>query len=167
MLQWYYWQSFSAIRLCSSFIWSWWHFSSAMICFSNQCCNGTIDNLKTKFDILKKKKKQKEGRERKNVKGKKKRKKKEGKGKRKSIIFMCMTPYYYDSPKKAYTPHVLHLLIYYIYSLTLLQPFICPFYYNNCCLYRFIIYPFIILNCIFNFLLLQNMYFFFLSELED
>ena len=97
----------------------------------------------------------------------KEKQKRKGKGKRKSIIFMCMTPYYYDSPKKAYTPHVLHLLIYYIYSLTLLQPFICPFYYNNCCLYRFIIYPFIILNCIFNFLLLQNMYFFFLSELED
>ena len=115
--------SFSAIRLCSSFIWSWWHFSSAMICFSNQCCNGTIDNLKTKFDILKKK--QKEGRERKNVKGKKN--KKEGR-ERKTEIY-----YFYPFIRyPIYSPTLLQqfLLVFYIYSPCIALSFIHLLYFN-------------------------------------
>jgi hypothetical protein len=96
-----------------------------------------------------------------------KKKKRKEKGKRKSIYL----PIYYDSLKKCIYP----FMIYPIYSPTLLQPFIYPFYYNNFCLFYYIYslciaLPFIHLlyfNCIFNFLLLQNMYFFFLSELGD
>ena len=96
----------------------------------------------------------------------KKKKKRKEKGKRKSIYL----PIYYDSLKK------MHLSIYYIshlfthftttiYLPILLQQFLFYYIYSLC-----IALPFIHLlyfNCIFNFILLQNMYFFFLSELED
>jgi hypothetical protein len=68
-----------------------------------------------------------------------------------------MTPYYYNSPKqKAYTPHVLHLPIYYIshlfthftttiYLPILLQQFLLVLLYLLS-MYRLTNYPFIILQ---------------------
>jgi hypothetical protein len=87
-----------------------------------------------------------------------------------------MTPYYYDSPLKKKPIHPMYciypFIIYPIYSPTLLQPFIYPFYCNNFCLflyllsmYRLIIYPFIVLqlysSTAFNTYLVQQFKYFF------
>ena len=102
-------------------------------------------------------------------------KKRKGKGKRKSIIFtnLLFLTTMIHLKKKAYTPHVLHLPIYYIshlfthFTTTIYLPILLQqFLLVLLC----IVLPFIHLlyfNCIFDFLLLQNMYFFFLSELGD
>ena len=75
---------------------------------------------------------------------KKKKKREKGKENGNLLFYQFIIPYYYDSlkNKKVYTPHVLHLPIYYIpfiyplippilttsiYSLILLQPYIYPF----------------------------------------
>ena len=139
-----------------------------MICrfFQNfQCCNCDFDlnplinMLLSKFQRKTNKQKKKKERERKT-----------------EIYYFyqfIMTPYFHLKKKSLYTTHVLHLPIYYIshlfnhFTTTIYLPILLQqFLLVLLC----IVLPFIHLlyfNCIFDFLLLQNMYFFFLSELGD